>query len=148
VPRARRSSGGPPLRPRRLLCEAPKLVKKREEEREVIRFGWRVPCWAHLSERACTLGGPSNVLSTQILSLPFLLARGYPHARCPCSCPRVRAFNAQTPQDARRDFGTPGNRVPALFHQLPGGGHPRRCVALCGEAGVSSVTLCRLPPYS
>jgi hypothetical protein len=33
------------------------------------------------------------------------------------------------------------------IHQLPGGGHPRRCVALCGEAGVSSVTLCRLPPY-
>jgi hypothetical protein len=75
------------------------------------------------------------------------LARGHPHARCPRSCPRVQAFNAMTPQDARRDLGTPGNRVPALFHQLPGGGHPRRCVALCGKAGVSSVTLCRLPPY-
>jgi hypothetical protein len=75
------------------------------------------------------------------------LARGHLHARCPRSCPRVRAFNALTSQDARRDLGTPGNRVPALFHQLPGGGHPRRCVALCGEAGVSSVTLCRLPPY-
>jgi hypothetical protein len=35
------------LRPRWLLCEAPKLMKKREEEREVIRFGWRVPCWAN-----------------------------------------------------------------------------------------------------
>jgi hypothetical protein len=75
------------------------------------------------------------------------LARGHLHARCPRSCPRVRAFNALTSQDARRDLGTPENRVPALFHQLPGGGHPRRCVALCGEAGVSSVTLCRLPPY-
>jgi hypothetical protein len=59
----------------------------------------------------------------------------------------VRAFNALTPQDARHDPGTPGNRVPALFHQLPGGGHPRRCVALCGKAGVSSVAPCRLPPY-
>jgi hypothetical protein len=75
------------------------------------------------------------------------LARGYLHARCPRSCPSVRAFNALTPQDERRDLATLGNRVPALFHQLPGGDHPRRCVALCGEAGVSSVTLCRLPSY-
>jgi hypothetical protein len=75
------------------------------------------------------------------------LARGHLHARCPRSCPRVRAFNALATQDARRDLGTPGNHVPALFHQLPGGGHPRRCVALCGEAGVTSVTLCRLPLY-
>jgi hypothetical protein len=59
----------------------------------------------------------------------------------------VRAFNTLTPQDARHDTGTPGNRVRALFHQLPGGGHPRRCVALCGKADVSSVTLCCLPPY-
>jgi hypothetical protein len=75
------------------------------------------------------------------------LARGPQHARCPCSCPRVRAFNPLTPQDARRDPGTPGNRVPALFHQIPGGGHPCCCVALCGVAGVSSVTLGCLPPY-
>jgi hypothetical protein len=46
--------------------------------------------------------------------------------------PRVQAFNALTLQDACHDPGTPGNRVPALFHQLPGGGHPRRWVALCG----------------
>jgi hypothetical protein len=59
----------------------------------------------------------------------------------------VRAFNALTPQDARHDPDTPGNRVPALFHRLPGGGHPRHCVALCDEARVSSATLCRLPPY-
>jgi hypothetical protein len=59
----------------------------------------------------------------------------------------VRAFNALTLQDARHDRGTPGNRVPTLFHQLPVGGHPRRCVALCGKAGVSSVTPCHLPPY-
>jgi hypothetical protein len=75
------------------------------------------------------------------------LARGHPHARCPRSCPRIQALNALTPQDAHHDFGTPGNHVPALFHQLPGGGHPCRCVALCGKAGVSSMTLCRLPPY-
>jgi hypothetical protein len=59
----------------------------------------------------------------------------------------VYAFNALTPQDARRDPDTPGNRVPALFHQLHGEGHPRHYVALCDEAGVSSVTLCRLPLY-
>jgi hypothetical protein len=75
------------------------------------------------------------------------LARGHLHARRPCSCPRVRAFNALTPQDACHDPDTLGNRVPALFHQLPGGGHPRRCLALCDEASVSPVTLCRLPPY-
>jgi hypothetical protein len=59
----------------------------------------------------------------------------------------VRAFNDLTPQDARHDPDTPGNRVPALFHRLPGGGHPRRCSALCDEAGVSPVTLRHLPPY-
>jgi hypothetical protein len=75
------------------------------------------------------------------------LARGHLHARHPRPCPRVRAFNALTPRDARHDPNTPGNRVSALFHQLPRRGHPRHYVALCDEAGVSSVTLCRLPPY-
>jgi hypothetical protein len=75
------------------------------------------------------------------------LARGHLHARRPRSCPLVRAFNALTPQEARHDPDTAGNRVPALFHQLSGEGHPRHCVALCDEAGVSPVTLCRLPPY-
>jgi hypothetical protein len=60
---------------------------------------------------------------------------------------RVRAFNALTPQDARHDPDTLGNHVPALFHLLPREGHPCHCVALCDEASVSSVTLCRLPPY-
>jgi hypothetical protein len=50
------------------------------------------------------------------------LAQGHLHARRPRSCPRVRAFNALTPQDARHDPGTLGNRVPA-----------RHCVALCGR---------------
>jgi hypothetical protein len=75
------------------------------------------------------------------------LARGHLHARRPHSCPRVRAFNAPTPQDTRHDPDTTENRVPVLFHQLPGGGHPRHCIALCDEAGVSLVTLRRLPPY-
>jgi hypothetical protein len=75
------------------------------------------------------------------------LARGHLHARSPRSCPRVPAFNAPTPQDAHHDPNMPGNRVPVLFHRLPGGGHPRHCVALCDEAGVSSVTLRRLTPY-
>jgi hypothetical protein len=75
------------------------------------------------------------------------LARGHLHARRPRSYPRVRAFNALTPQDARHDPDTLGNRVPVLFHQLPGEGHPRHCVALCDEAGVTPVTLCCLPPH-
>jgi hypothetical protein len=69
------------------------------------------------------------------------LARGHQHARRPRSCPRVRAFNAPTPQDARHDPDTHGNHAPVLFHQLPGEDHPRRRVALCSEAGVSPVTL-------
>jgi hypothetical protein len=72
-------------------------------------------------------------------------ARGHLHALRPRSCPRVWAFNALTPQDARHDRDTPGNRVPALFHRLPGGGHPRHCVTLCDETRVSPVTLCRQP---
>jgi hypothetical protein len=46
------------------------------------------------------------------------LARGHPHARYPRSCPRVRAFNALTPQDAHHDSDTPGNHAPVLFRQL------------------------------
>jgi hypothetical protein len=75
------------------------------------------------------------------------LARGHQHARHPRSCPRVRAFNAPTPQDVRHDPDTPGNHAPLLFHQLPWEGHPCHCVALCGEAGVSPVTLRRLLLY-
>jgi hypothetical protein len=56
-------------------------------------------------------------------------------------------INALTPQDARHDPDTPGNRTLVLFHRLPGEGHPRHCAALCDEAGVSPVTLRRLPPY-
>jgi hypothetical protein len=59
----------------------------------------------------------------------------------PRSCPRLRAFNALTPQDARHDPDTPGNHAPVLLHRLPREGHPCHCVALCGEAGVSPVTL-------
>jgi hypothetical protein len=75
------------------------------------------------------------------------LSRGHLHARRPRSYPRVRAFNAPTPQDARHDPDTPGNHAPVLFHRLPGEGHPRHCVALCDEAGVSPVTLRRLLLY-
>jgi hypothetical protein len=48
------------------------------------------------------------------------LARGYLRARRPRSCPRLRAFNAPTPQDARHDPDTPGNHAPVLFHRFPG----------------------------
>jgi hypothetical protein len=75
------------------------------------------------------------------------LARGHLHARRPRSCPHVQAFNALTPQDVRHDPDTPGHHTPVLFHRLPGEGHPRHCVALYDEAGVSLVTLRRLPPY-
>jgi hypothetical protein len=75
------------------------------------------------------------------------LARGLLHARRPRSCPHVQAFNALAPQDTCHDPDTPGNRVPALLDQLLWGGYPCRCFALCDEAGVSPVTLRRLPPY-
>jgi hypothetical protein len=75
------------------------------------------------------------------------LTQGHLHARCPRSCPRVRAFNALTLQDARHDPDTPRNHALALFHRLPGEGHPCHCVTLCDEAGVSPVTLCSLLPY-
>jgi hypothetical protein len=75
------------------------------------------------------------------------LALGHLHTWRPRSCPHVRAFNALTLQDARHDPYMPGNRVPALFHRIPGGGHPRHCIALCDEAGVSPVILRHLPPY-
>jgi hypothetical protein len=66
---------------------------------------------------------------------------GPPRARRSRSCSRVRAFNALTPQDARHDPDAPGNHAPVLFHRLPGEGHPRHCVTLCGEAGVSCLLL-------
>jgi hypothetical protein len=59
------------------------------------------------------------------LSGEVRLARGHLHARRPRSFPRVRAFNAPTPQDVRHDPDTPGNRVPVLFHRLPEGGQLR-----------------------
>jgi hypothetical protein len=68
------------------------------------------------------------------LSGEVRLARGHLHARRPHSCPRVRAFNALTPQDARHDPDTPGNRVPALFHQLLGRPSPPLCSTVrCGR---------------
>jgi hypothetical protein len=42
----------------------------------------------------------------------------------------------------------PGNHIPALFHQPSRLGHPRHCAALCGEASVSSTTLCYPLSYS
>jgi hypothetical protein len=48
------------------------------------------------------------------------LARGHLNARRPHSYPRLRAFNALTPQDAHHDPDTPGNHALALFHRLPG----------------------------
>jgi hypothetical protein len=73
------------------------------------------------------------------------LRRGPPRSRAPAcshrprSCPRVQAFNALTPQDARHDPDTPRNHAPVLFHRLPGEGLPRHCVTLCDETGVSPV---------
>jgi hypothetical protein len=58
---------------------------------------------------------------------------------------RVRAFDALT--TAGRRHHAPGNHAPALPHQLPRGTHPRYCGELCGVAGVSPVTPCRLLAY-
>jgi hypothetical protein len=76
-------------------------------------------------------------------------ARGPPRSRAPtrtCSRTRVRAFNALMPQGRATTLtrlGITSRRCSANSQ----GGHPHRCSALCGKAGVSSVTLCRLPPY-
>jgi hypothetical protein len=48
------------------------------------------------------------------------LARGHLRSSRPRSYPRLRAFNALTPQDARHDLDTLGNHAPTLFHRLPG----------------------------
>jgi hypothetical protein len=48
------------------------------------------------------------------------LARGHLRAHRPRSYPRLRAFNALTPQGARHDPDTHENHAPALFHRLPG----------------------------
>jgi hypothetical protein len=63
-----------------------------------------------------------------------------------CSRTRVRALNALTPQ-GRAPTLTRLGITPRHCSANSRGGHPRRCSALCGKAGVSSVTLCRLPPY-
>jgi hypothetical protein len=71
-------------------------------------------------------------------------------ARAPartCSCTRVRAFNALTPQDRAPTLTRLGITPRRCSANSLEGTHPRRCSALCGKAGVSSVTLCRLPSY-
>jgi hypothetical protein len=72
------------------------------------------------------------------------LGRGPLRSRAPT---RASPALPRAPVPARATTLTRGNHAPTLFRQLPGGGHPRRCSALCGKVGVSSVTLCRLPPY-
>jgi hypothetical protein len=63
-----------------------------------------------------------------------------PHERV-CSRTRVRAFNDLTQQSrAITRLGITPRRCSA---NSLGGAHPRHCRGLCGEAGVSSVTLCR-----
>jgi hypothetical protein len=75
------------------------------------------------------------------------LARRHLHAHRPRSCPRVRAFNALTPQDARHDPDMPRNHARRCSTDSPGKGHSCHCVTLYDEAGVSPVTLCRLLLY-
>jgi hypothetical protein len=59
---------------------------------------------------------------------------------------RVRAFNALT-QEGRATTLTRLGIMPRRCFANSRGGHPCHCSALCGEASVSSVTLCRMPPY-
>jgi hypothetical protein len=84
---------------------------------------------------------------------PRLLTR----ASIQCSDTATEMIKEGVPQDdfgshvkvlrLRHDSDAPGNHVPVLFHRLPGGGHPRHCGTLCGEASASPATLCRLPLY-
>jgi hypothetical protein len=60
------------------------------------------------------------------------------------TCTGIQCSNTAGP---RHDPDTPGNHALVSFHRLPGEGHPRHCVALYGEVGVSPVTLCRLLLY-
>jgi hypothetical protein len=74
------------------------------------------------------------------------LERALPRSRLPhertCSRTRVRAFNALTQQSrAITRLGITPRRYSA---NSLGEAHPRHCGGLCDEAGVSSVTLCRL----
>jgi hypothetical protein len=78
--------------------------------------------------------------------VPASLERAPPCSRFPhehtCSRTRVRAFNALTQQSrAITRLGITPRRCSA---NSLGGAHPRHCEGLCDEAGVSSVTLCRL----
>jgi hypothetical protein len=98
------------------------------------------------------LSAPSGeVCHTQGPNAP--LERGPPRSRVPArtSSPHLLArpshLKALTPAGLRHDPDAPGNHASALFHRLLGQDHPRHCTALCGEAGVSSVTLCRLLLY-
>jgi hypothetical protein len=99
------------------------------------------------SRAECPLGwGPPRSRAARPLGW------GLPRSRAPSSTAPplllTRAgINALTPQDARHDPDAPGNHASALLHRIPEEGHPRHCVTLCGEAGVSSVTRCRLLLY-
>jgi hypothetical protein len=78
--------------------------------------------------------------------VPASLERAPPRSRFPhertCSRMRVRAFNALTQQSrAITRLGITPRRCSA---NSLGGAHPHHCEGLCDEAGVSSVTLCRL----
>jgi hypothetical protein len=78
---------------------------------------------------------------THAPSSGFRLARGIPHG-CTCSSTRVQAFNALTQQS--RAITRLGNTPRRCSANSLGGADPRHCGGLCDEAGVSSVTLCRL----
>jgi hypothetical protein len=74
-----------------------------------------------------------------------LLERAPPRSRLPhertCSRTRVQAFNALTRQS--RAITRLGITPQCCSANSLGGAHPRHCVGLCDEAGVSSMTLCR-----
>jgi hypothetical protein len=122
------------------------------------------PSWPPWPTRATSLSTPSGeVRLARGLSAPSSevrlarglnapssedrLARGSPRAHHPAPGRTSEPFNALTPAGLRHDLDVPGNHASELFHQLPGQVHPRHCTTLCGEAGVSSVALCRLLFY-
>jgi hypothetical protein len=67
-----------------------------------------------------------------------------PTRALPALRPRVRAFNAPTPQDAHHDSDTPGNHAPVLFCQLPRG---NPSPPLCSTVRQGRCQLCDCAAY-
>jgi hypothetical protein len=105
------------------------------------------PWWPLWPSRATSLRAPrerSASLEGRVPPRARAASLEGPHAHAaPAPARTSEPFNALTPAGLRHDPHAPRNHASALFHRLPGQDHPCHCTTLCGEAGVSSVALCR-----